>query len=247
MAPPDPLRLLASVADDLAPALIPEPVGRQLAALVETARAVFAAAACSVAVLDDAGVELQYVASAGAGAASTLGLRLPVRRGIAGYVASSGQSLVVDEVRRDTRFASDVAERTGYVPTTILAVPIAEGDHVLGVLSVLDRGAATTGTMGQLELAGLFAQQAAEAIAIGAAVHSLGRMLLSAAGDAADDRDLAAALRRRARATPDGDGELAALASHVADLRRLGPAERAAATALLGEFVAYAGRRRGRR
>ena len=37
-------------------------------------------------------------------------------RGIAGFVAATGQSLTVRDVISDPRFARDVGERTGYVP-----------------------------------------------------------------------------------------------------------------------------------
>jgi signal transduction protein with GAF and PtsI domain len=106
---------------------------------VEATRALFSAAACSVALVDDDGGTLEFVASDGAGSDEIVGVRIPVSRGIAGWAAMSGQPIAVRDVQHDSRFARDVAESTHYVPTAIYAAPMldAEGE-VLGVLSVLD-------------------------------------------------------------------------------------------------------------
>ena len=67
-------------------------------------------------------------------------MRLPSTRGIASYVARTGQALAVDTVTGVPRFARDVTQRTGYVPASVLAVPISAPDgDVAGVISVLDR------------------------------------------------------------------------------------------------------------
>lgn len=110
-----------------------------LTSAVALARRAFGAAACSVALLDDDGEHLVFSAAEGDGASEVVGLRLPVSRGIAGWVVSSGQPIAVDQVQRDPRFARDVAESTGYVPRTILAAPVETADSVLGVIEVLDR------------------------------------------------------------------------------------------------------------
>ena len=106
---------------------------------VEAVRELFAAAACSVAVVDDDGGTLLFVASDGAGADAIVGVSIPVSRGIAGWAAMSGQPIAVRDVQTDARFARDVAESTQYVPSSILAAPMmsAEGE-VVGVTSVLD-------------------------------------------------------------------------------------------------------------
>ena len=117
-----------------------------LTAACTAARLAFGAGSVSIAVVTPAGSELpvdhlRYVAADGRGAEGILGVRLPAGKGIASYVAATGQALVVDHVVDDARFARDVAERTGYLPATLLAVPITDRDgQVLGVLSVLDRG-----------------------------------------------------------------------------------------------------------
>jgi signal transduction protein with GAF and PtsI domain len=106
---------------------------------VQATRALFAAAACSVALVDDEGETLTYVVADGAGAAEIVGVTIPVGRGIGGWAAMSGQPIAVRDVQSDARFARDVAEATNYVPSAILAAPLVtpEGE-VIGVTSVLD-------------------------------------------------------------------------------------------------------------
>lgn len=136
------------------------------------ARLAFGAGSVSVAVVtaggDDLPVDhLHYVAAEGRGAEGIVGVRLPAGKGIAGYVAATGQALVVDHVTDDARFARDVAERTGYLPTTLLGVPItSRTGQVLGVLSVLDRGHGTAGGGDALALGTAFAGAVAPAVAL---------------------------------------------------------------------------------
>ena len=112
---------------------------RALITSVESVRTLFGAAACSVALVDDEGEQLRYVAADGAGADEIVGVSLPVGRGIAGWAAMSGQPIAVRDVATDARFARDIAESTNYVPEVILAAPlVSSGGEVVGVVSVLD-------------------------------------------------------------------------------------------------------------
>jgi GAF domain-containing protein len=103
------------------------------------AAGVFQAAAASLALLDGATGELVYEASWGAGASEILGMRLPPGTGVAGVVAATGVGEAVPDCRSDERFAAAWAARTGYVPSTMLTVPLRRGQRTLGVLQVLDR------------------------------------------------------------------------------------------------------------
>ena len=50
----------------------------------------------------------------------------------------SGQAEACD-TRNDPRFASQIAAGTGYVPYTMLVVPLKQGGEAIGALSILDR------------------------------------------------------------------------------------------------------------
>ena len=133
-----------------------------LRSVVEVARAIFRARASSVLLLDEAANELVFEAVVGEGEESLLGQRFPAGTGVAGWVLATRTPLVIEDVRRDPRFAKDVAEDTGYVPEGLMAVPLLADERALGVLEVLDRQAKFT--LEEMELLGLFAAQAAIAL-----------------------------------------------------------------------------------
>jgi GAF domain-containing protein len=118
------LQELADVARALGSAVEPPGAEHLLTSLAETARRLFGARACSLALLSDDGAELLYTTAAGDGADAVTGLRMPAGRGIAGWVVQSGQPVAVADVRSDPRFAPDVAASTGYVPRAIVAAPV---------------------------------------------------------------------------------------------------------------------------
>ena len=237
--PDRPERLLeqvAALAADLGPALAPVGQLELLRSITAAARELFDAAACSLALLDEAQETLTFHVASGAGAQEVVGQRIPVDRGIAGWVVSSGQPVAVADVAADPRFAADVAEATGYVPRSVLAMPLQTEREML------DQRADSPAGRRDMELLGLFAGQAALAIETSRVFSGLGRALFSALGVAAGgDRDLATALDELARRAPGPTAELAELAGAFARLGQAGPAERAAATRLVREFLAYAG------
>ena len=68
---------------------------------------------------------------------------------------------MIDDLQQDPRFARQAAERTGYVPQGLMAVPLANGDTILGVLQVLDRSKERAFSLGEIDLLIMFANQAA--------------------------------------------------------------------------------------
>jgi GAF domain-containing protein len=226
-----------AAADDTGTALVPPLTDRVLASIPRACRATFAAAACSIAVV--VVDELHYVAADGEGAEKVVGLRLPLGRGIAGWVAASGQALGLTDVQTDPRFDRERAAATGYVPNSMVVVPIADGDNPIGVLTILDPGAVDAERMG---LAGTFADHAAVTILQSRTAQDVGRTVLRALADAAEARDdLVDALGRLielpgARA----DRERAAVAELFQRLAALGDAERTLALDVLHDALTYA-------
>jgi GAF domain-containing protein len=135
-----------------------------LQSIVEVARAIFKAKASSIFLLDERADELVFEAVAGEGAQSLIGQRFPSSTGIAGFVLVSRQPLVIDDVVSDPRFARDAAESTGFVPKELMAVPLLHEERALGVLEVLDRPRDSRFSLAEMELLGLFANQAAIAL-----------------------------------------------------------------------------------
>ena len=135
-----------------------------LRSVVEVARAIFGAKASSIFLLDEEADELVFAAVAGEGEQHLVGMRIPSSTGIAGWVLVTRQPLVLEDLENDPRFARDVAEATGYVPSGLMAVPLLHEESALGVLQVLDRPKRSRFTLQEMELLGLFANQAAIAL-----------------------------------------------------------------------------------
>ena len=122
-----------------------------------------------------------------------IGVRFPAGNGIAGWVLTTRQPLIVDDLSADTRWSRTAAESTGYVPKSMMSVPLLVEERALGVLNVLDRPEESRVKLREVDLLGLFANQAAIALD-----------LLQRA--------------RRARAALAGEGRLAPLARVAARL-----------------------------
>jgi GAF domain-containing protein len=246
MNPDELLRQLGELATSLGPAVRPAGADELLRSLTETARRLFGAAACSLALLSEDESELVYTVAAGQGANDVTGMRIPVTQGIAGWVVQSGQPIAVSDVASDPRFAKEQAAQTGYIPQAILAVPVATPERLLGVISLLDRDPRRPGAEQDMALLSLFADQAALALASVELFSRAGQVLLDALAAAALGDDLADTLRRAAGGLPAADADLAELAATFAALARRGAAERRLALTVLRDVADYVERRPSR-
>jgi GAF domain-containing protein len=135
-----------------------------LQSIVEVARSIFGAKASSLMLLDDEADELVFEAVAGEGSDTLIGQRFPSSTGIGGWVLVTRQPLVIEDLRQDPRFSRTTAERTGYVPEGMMCVPLLHEEQALGVLYVLDRPQNARFTLAEMDLLGLFGNQAAIAL-----------------------------------------------------------------------------------
>jgi GAF domain-containing protein len=174
-----------------------------LSAIVEVARSIFGAKASSIVLLDEETDELVFEAVVGEGEESLLGSRYPAGKGISGWVLATRTPLVIEDVRDDPRFARDVAEDTGYVPKGIMAAPLLTEEAALGVLSVLDRPEQSLFSLQEMELLGMFANQAAIAVDLLVKARKAEALL----GDAGDELEVVARLASAVDALEDSQRE----------------------------------------
>ena len=157
-----------------------------LDSIVRTAAHVTSARAGTLFLIDEQRQELVFAVAMGPKAAEAKAFRVPLGQGIAGLVALTGQPMAISDAQQDTRHAADIAQAIGYLPRSILCLPLFHHDRVIGVLELLDKEGAPSFTPADMEALGLFAQQAAMAIElshtqqhlvalIGKVVTSLGR------------------------------------------------------------------------
>jgi len=72
-----------------------------------------------------------------------LNIRVPKKAGIAGSVATTGETINISDAYSDPRFNKDVDKKTGYRTNTILCMPLrgdaASGHEVIGVIQVINK------------------------------------------------------------------------------------------------------------
>lgn len=92
----------------------------------------------SLLLLDEATQELYFEIAIGEGAENLREVRVPVGHGIAGWAAASRESVLVEDVSADPRFASQYDELTGTKTRSVVCVPIVARDRVLGVIELIN-------------------------------------------------------------------------------------------------------------
>lgn len=218
-----------------------------LRSVVDAAVALIRAEAASIALHDPATDRLVFRVAAGERGAAVVGLEIGADEGIAGYVFQTGQPLALGEARADPRFGRSVAEQTGYVPRSLIAVPLGDDAGTLGVLEVLDRRDGEPFDLRDLDAAAVFARQATVAIRA-TQLERDGASLLAGAIRAVDPEGRlsaadAAALASAATVGLDAGGsDTWAVADAIARIRDADPAQ----VGLVIEIVDALARRSGR-
>lgn len=237
-------RLLLSI-EASGRAILPRSNDMLLQSIVEAAAKIFGAAAASILLVREAEEVLEFRVSTGEADHDLVGTKFPYDKGIAGYVFMTGNPIATSNVREDKRFNQDFAQSTGYVPNSILATPlISSDDRVIGVMEVLDKIDAKSFDMHDMELMGLFAQQAAMAIEqsqqIDAVQDTLVRALkrLIKADKSKPSAELQAALDASLEKQEDAT-DLLELADLFNEVSALGEAERKACLQILQVFAEY--------
>jgi len=132
--------------------------------IVQIAARVIRAATASMLLLDRTTQELVFTVAFPHRVTDLASFRVPVGEGIAGLVAMTGQPMAISDARGDPRHASPIAEQTGYLPNSLLCVPLVFADEVVGVLELMDKEGASAFDNADVETLGLFASLAAVAI-----------------------------------------------------------------------------------
>jgi GAF domain-containing protein len=192
-----------------------------LQSVVDVARAIFGSKASSIFLLDEETDELVFEAVSGEGEGEIVGMRFPSSTGIAGWVLVTRQPLVIENTADDARWAREAAEKTGYIPQNVMAVPLLHEERALGVLEVLDRPDDAAFSLSQMELLGLFANQAAIALDLLLRARRA-RAALESGGESGDEalaRVAATLADAEGRLDPDGVRLLEALADLLARKR----------------------------
>ena len=201
-----------------------------LRSIVEATVALFEAEAASIALYDATADRLVFEVAAGEQGQGVIGVSIATDQGIAGYVFTTGQAIALSDVASDPRFGRTVAAQTAYVPRSLVAVPLMDEHGTIGVLEVLDKHSQAAFSLRDIELAGVFARQAAVAISASRVERDVASLLRATLADLvpADGATSAAAIEELVAAATAGldredDSHLWGLVEQVARVRHADP------------------------
>jgi len=117
----------------------------------------------SVMLVDEERKDLFFAAAVGPGADLSLGMRMPLGKGLVGWAIRHSESVLVADAQDDPRFYGQIDQQTGLSTRSMLCVPMISKNKAIGVIEVIDsrRGRFTKSDLRLLEA---FAPQAATAI-----------------------------------------------------------------------------------
>ena len=136
-----------------------------LALIMESAKCVTQSEASSLMMLDKNTDELVISIPTGQVKAKLSDFRIPSGKGIANWVATHGEPLIVPDVSVDPRFYEEVDRTSGFKTQSILCVPMRNtAGEIIGVLETINRHGNTPFSTQDISLLSEFADQAAIAI-----------------------------------------------------------------------------------
>jgi GAF domain-containing protein len=104
---------------------------------------IFGSHAGSLLMVDEKSAELRFEVMVGEHVAPLRPLRLQMGQGICGWVAQTGQPLLVPDVRQEPRFYADADQISGFETRSVLAVPITALGRTVGVIEVINKADGT--------------------------------------------------------------------------------------------------------
>lgn len=118
----------------------------------------------SLLVVDEDTSELVFVVVHGTVRESLRGYRIPAGQGVAGWVAETGESVVLDNARQDPRFSFEVDQSFDFYTRSLICTPIIYNERVLGVIQALNKQGDEPFEHADIALLGVVGQMAAVAM-----------------------------------------------------------------------------------
>lgn len=118
----------------------------------------------SLLVVDEDTNELVFVVVHGMVRESLRGHRIPAGQGVAGWVAETGEAVLLDNARQDPRFSIEVDHTFDFYTRSLICVPIIYNERVLGVIQALNKQGDEPFEQADIALLGVVGQMAAVAM-----------------------------------------------------------------------------------
>ncbi|HPN30733.1 MAG TPA: PP2C family protein-serine/threonine phosphatase [bacterium] len=135
-----------------------------LSTIMSLSSEIMNAEASSLMLLDVKTNELVFSVVTGSTSSKLKEIRVPVGKGIAGWVAENDKPLIIEDVSKDERFYKKADEKSTFKTKSILCVPLKVKDKIIGVLQVLNKRGGNPFNNDDLTLFSVMAHMAALAI-----------------------------------------------------------------------------------
>jgi PAS domain S-box-containing protein len=132
--------------------------------IMQSAEKVMQAEASSVFLIDSEKNELYFEMATGPKEEELKKIRLKMGEGIAGWVAYTGEALLVPDVSKDPRFAKRVDDQTKFITRSVICVPLKVRNQIIGVVQVLNKISGQSFSKSEIKFLEALASQAAIAI-----------------------------------------------------------------------------------
>ena len=129
--------------------------------ILESAMRLVNADAASLLLVDNVRNKLVFTVALGPKGPVIKDKELELGDGIAGWVALNNKSLIIDDTADDPRFFSGVQKTTGYITTSMIAVPLRLRDKCIGVIEIINKSGNSHFTQEDLKWTERFMDQAA--------------------------------------------------------------------------------------
>lgn len=104
----------------------------------------------------------RYYAAGYGNAKKLVGQERPLEKGIQGFIITSGEPVLINDIKRDNRITKEIAEEIGL--KNLVGVPLRVENQIIGCLTALNKREGKEFTQQDLELLSLFGDQIAIAI-----------------------------------------------------------------------------------
>ncbi len=135
-----------------------------LDSIMEMGRLTMKAAACSVLLIDEQRRELVFEVTHGEARSALQNFRMPMDAGIAGWIATHGEPIIIHDVSKDSRHYRQADQISGFSTRSIIGAPLVARGKLVGVIEVINKLDGSSFDECDLELLATIASDAATAI-----------------------------------------------------------------------------------
>ena len=107
--------------------------------IMQKSQNVMSAEAASLMLVIDETNELEFKVALGPKAQAVKPYRLPIGKGISGWVAQTGEAVLIPDAYSDSRFDPSFDKRSGFRTNSMLCVPMIHQSKIVGVMTLINK------------------------------------------------------------------------------------------------------------